>query len=103
MLILYDIEEFRNIRFNARARSRKRTKSEVGNNVSYILITILLNICLHYRRLIIELDNYAYSYIFRTLLLVPIRNYLKYNLKDVLIKRIQLSLTSLNYIGTPFN
>jgi len=47
-LILYDIEEFRNIRFNARASSRKCTKSEVGNDVSYILITILLNTYLYY-------------------------------------------------------
>ena len=35
-----------------------------------------------------ELDNYACSYMFRALLLVPVRNYLKYNLKDVLIERI---------------
>jgi len=87
-LIPYDIEEFRNIRFNARARSRKRTKSEVGNDVSYILITVLLNTYLYYQRLIIELDNYAYSYILRTPLLVPVRNYLKYNLRNVLIERI---------------
>jgi len=87
-LILYDIEEFRNIRFNARARNRKRTKSEVGNNVSYILITVLLNTYLYYRGLIMELDNHAYSHILKALLLVPVRNYLKYNLRDVLIKRI---------------
>jgi len=87
-LILYDIEEFRNIRFNARARSRKRIKSEVGNDVSYILITVLLNTCLYYQGLIIELDNYARSYILRALLLVLIYNYLKYNLGDVLIERI---------------
>ena len=47
-LVLYDIEEFRNIRFNVRARSKKRTKSEVSNDVSYILITILLNTYLYY-------------------------------------------------------
>jgi len=35
-----------------------------------------------------ELDNYARSYILRALLLVPVCNYLKYNLKDVLIERI---------------
>jgi len=87
-LVLYDVEEFRNVRFNVRARSRKRTKSEVGNDVSYTLITVLLNTCLYYRGLIIELDNYACSYILRTLLLVPVRNYLKYNLRDVLIERI---------------
>ena len=87
-LVLYDVEEFRNVRFNARARSGKRTKSEVGNDVGYILITVLLNTYLYYRGLIMKLDNYARSYIFRALLLVPVRNYLKYNFKDVLIKCI---------------
>jgi len=86
--VLYDVEEFCNVRFNARARSGKRTKSEVGNDISYILITILLNTYLYYRGLIIELDNYACSYMLRALLLVPVRNYLKYNLKDVFIERI---------------
>jgi len=35
-----------------------------------------------------ELDNYACSYMLKALLLVLIRNYLKYNLRDVLIKCI---------------
>ena len=87
-LVLYDVEEFRNVRFNARARSRKRTKSEVGNDVSYIPITVLLNTYLYYRGLIIELDNHARSYILRALLLVPVRNYLKYNLRDIFIEYI---------------
>ena len=88
MLILYDIEEFRNIRFNARARSRKRIKSKVSNDVSYILITVLLNTYLYYRGLIIKLDNHTCSYILKALLLVPVYNYLKYNLKDILIEHI---------------
>ena len=87
-LVLYDVEEFRNVRFNARARSGKRTKSEVGNDVGYILITVLLNTYLYYRGLIMELDDYARSYMLRTLLLVPVRNYLKHNFRDVLIECI---------------
>jgi len=35
-----------------------------------------------------ELNNYACNYILKALLLVLIRNYLKYNLRDVLIECI---------------
>ena len=86
--VLYNVEEFRNVRFNVRARSGKRTESEVGDDVGYILITVLLNTYLYYRGLIIKLDNYVCSYMLRALLLVLVCNYLEYDLGDVLVECI---------------